>query len=141
MKNHVRLLAAALLALALVLSAAAPAMASTTKNLDGYRYWTSLVGVTVIKHWSVTTFTYTGKALTTPKALSQSWWTCPPTFESSSGQGWDWYTTSASGTGRSNLWCVFVTGVPTPWGPIGSNLKDGHMGNVKYNGSDSMSYY
>jgi hypothetical protein len=141
MKNHMRLLATLFLAIALILCVASPAFATTTKSVSGYNYWTSVVGVTVIKHWSVTTFSYTGSVLTTPKALSQSWWTLPPTFMSSNGQGWDWYTTSKNGTGRSNLWCIFVTGVPTPWGPIGSSLKDGQMANVKYNGSASMSYY
>lgn len=119
-----------------------PASAATkTKDVSCYSYWKSLAGITVTKHWSTTTFSYTGSRLTTPKGLEQSWWTLPPTFKSSTGAGWSWYTTSSKGTGRSKQWVEFVTGVPTPWGPIGSTFKDGHRVDVKYTGSYSRTYY
>lgn len=140
MRTRTSMIWALAVAMALVFSTASTAMAST-KDAPGYSYWKSLAGVTVAKHWSLTTFSYNGSALlSTPKAVSQTWWTFPPTWCSSRNSKWDWYTVGTNGTGRGNNLVVFTVGVPTPWGPIGSNLADRHLTTVRYNGTYSVSY-
>lgn len=142
MKKCTRITTVAILTMAVFLSMTTAAFAGSNRGTqNGYTYRKSLAGITVIKHWTTTTFTYTGAALVNEKGLTQSWWTAPLNYDKSSGAGWDWYTAKTGGTGRSNQWVVFVFGVPTPWGPIGSSLKDGHTANVSYNGGSAMNSY
>lgn len=142
MRDHLRsaLVMAAAFSLAMLVFAT-PAVAST-RTLTGYNYWKSLAGVTVVKHWSYHTFSYDGTSLlSSPRSLDNSYWSLPPTWHKSDSRHWDWYTAGRSGTGRGDVSSVFVTGVPTPWGPIGSSLKDGQWGYVRYNGTGYIAYY
>ena len=135
--KHVKRMSAAIaLACAVLLLTAGGASARTgTHTVSGYRGYKSIIGITVAKHWSSTTYTNTWRSdgyyhLTTPKATTNDWWTLPPTSVAGSSMGWSWYTTSAEGSGQSCIKVVFKWGVPSPWGSIGGEFTDTHLGHV-----------
>lgn len=108
---------------------------AATKNVYGYSQYKSLVGITVTKHWSTTTFSYDGKRLLDPHSIPRNdSWTLIPTTEIGSFKKWNFYSYSLRGSGQSSATKKFLFGVPTPWGPIGSTITDTHVGEVSYNG-------
>lgn len=131
-------LVVALLLGALLALLAAPAGASAavkTKSVTGYTSYKSLAGVTVIKHWSTTTFSYNGNYLKNPHGIPRNdAWTLPPTSETASSKWWNFYSYSYHGSGLSSARKKFVVGIPTPWGPVGSTITDTHVGHVYYDG-------
>jgi hypothetical protein len=139
-------LATTALALTVLCFAAGSASASTGRHtISGYSRWRSIAGITVAKHWSTTTFTTEFRSnghlyLTTPKGTTNDYWTLPPTSVASANKGWDWYDTSAYGTGRSHIKVKFVWGVPTPWGSVGGSFTDTHLGNVSAWGTGYVTY-
>lgn len=106
------------------------------KTVSVNRSYKSLLNIVVARHYSDTTFTYgSGKLYKSPRALSNDWWTLPPNFKSGSSKSWDWYNTGKGATGRSNLQVRYTWGVPTPWGPVGSNYSSRIKVSFKSNGS------
>ncbi len=64
------------------------ASAASTKSISGYSSCKSLAGVTVIKHWSTTTFGYNGDYLKDPHGFPRNdAWTFPGTTEPGSSSG------------------------------------------------------
>lgn len=113
---------------------------ASTKTVTIVRSFKSLVGLTVAKHYSTTTWTYGGGTLySSPRGIDVDWWTAPLNNYKSHSKKWDWYTTGKGGTGRSNTQVVFVFGVPTPWGPVGSSYSSRIYTTV--NGSGGYSYF
>jgi hypothetical protein len=132
------------LATLLFIFSASPAVAATTYTstvaINSGR--TSLLNITVEKYNTRTQWSYSNNKLTTPKSLSYSYWTLPPTWFVSSTQNWSYYTTgSAGGTGLAIYRGNFVFGVPTPWGGIGASNSVTQNITVKSNGGYSWSVY
>lgn len=124
------------IAILALLAIAGPASAVMTKSsIAGYSSYKSLVGITVIKHWSTTTFSYNGSYLKDPHGIPRNdAWTLPPTTETASSRWWNYYSYAYHGTGLSSARKKFVVGIPTPWGPVGSTITDTHLGHVYYDG-------
>lgn len=121
--------------LLLMLAFVESAYAVSTKSIEGYSSYRSLAGVTVIKHMSTTTFSYNGNYLKDPHGIPRNdAWTLLGTTEVASSKKWNFYSYAYHGTGSSSAYKKFITGVPTPWGPIGSSISDTHVGHVYYDG-------
>lgn len=93
-----------------------------TSTLTRTSSWKSLAGLTVVKHYGYTTWTYSGGGTmySSPRSATSSYWTAPLNYCKNQGASFDWYNTGYGTTARSNIWASFEFGVPTPWGPIGS---------------------
>jgi hypothetical protein len=105
--------------------------AATTRTVTSTNSYKSLVGLTVVKHYGYTTWTYSGGTMySSPRAVTGSYWTAPLNYNNGLGSSWDWYTTGSGGTARANHWAKFTFGVPTPWGPVGSTLLSRILLNV-----------
>lgn len=107
-----------------------------TKTLTRTTSYKSLAGLTVIKHYGYTTWTYSGGGTmySSPRAVSSSYWTAPLNYNNGQGASWDWYNTGSGATARSNIWARFTFGVPTPWGPIGSTTFNRQLTTVNGSG-------
>jgi len=112
---------------------------STIKTVTVTTNMKSLVGLTVAKHYATTWWQYDGSRLLSTRGVDNDHWTVPPNFNTGGSKGWDWYSVGTGGTGRSYSKKSYTFGVPTPWGPVGSNYSDTTRTTVKYNGS--YSYY
>lgn len=113
---------------------------ATVRTVTITRTFKSLAGLTVARHDSTTTWTYGGGYLySSPRAISVDWWTAPLNNYKSHSATWDWFTPGQGGTGRSNTQVVFVFGVPTPWGPVGSSYSSRIHTTV--NGNGGYSYF
>lgn len=99
-----------------------------------------MVGITVIKHYGYTTWTYSGGGTmySSPRAVSSSYWTAPLNYANGQGASWDWYNTGYGATARSNIWAKFTFGVPTPWGPIGSTTFSRQLTSVNGRGGSTI---
>lgn len=110
---------------------------ATVKTVTTTRKYKSLVNITVAKHIAATSFAYDGDRLyTTGRGMDNDWWTLPPNFKSGDNKKWDWYQAKEGGTGRSNMQVEYTWGVPTPWGPVGSNYSS----RIKHYFTSSGSY-
>lgn len=113
---------------------------ATVTTAHVWRNYKSLVGLTVARHDSWTTWTWSGGYLySSPKGIDVDWWTAPLNNYKSHSQKWDWFTAGQGGTGRSNTQVQFVFGVPTPWGPVGSSYTSRIRTTV--NGYGNYSYF
>ncbi len=108
---------------------------ATTKTVSKTVTYKSVVGLKVASHTAITTFSYNGKTLQSPKSVSTTYSTAPPNFVNTSSAKWDWYTAAS---GRSNSYTKFTFGLPTPWGPVGSNYSSRIFTNVNKSGGYSF---
>ncbi|MBO8168865.1 MAG: hypothetical protein H0Z35_06750 [Thermoanaerobacteraceae bacterium] len=93
---------------------------STWYTLVEYK---SLVGLTVATQKAYTQWTWgDGYLYSFGRALWQDLWSVPPNFWSDASQSWDYFYTGYGGFGQSHHVAKLTFGVPTPWGPIGSNI-------------------
>ncbi len=56
------------------------------------------------------------------RAIWQELWAFPPNFWSDASEWWDYFYSGYGGFGQSHHVATLTFGVPTPWGPIGTNL-------------------
>jgi|GEM_PF-2202677 len=113
---------------------------ATVRTVTVTRTFKSLAGLTVARHDSTTTWTFSGGYLySSPRAIAVDWWTAPLNNYKSHSAQWDWFYSGQGGTGRSNTQVVFVFGVPTPWGPVGSSYSSRIYTTV--NGNGGYSYF
>ncbi|MBT9132559.1 MAG: hypothetical protein DDT33_01082 [Firmicutes bacterium] len=87
------------------------------------RDYRNLFGIVVATHWANTQWgcDLRGTMLSTPRNVWNDSWTAPGYNVSAQGASWNWYNVGVGATAQSNCWVSFVSGLPTPWGPIGGS--------------------
>ncbi len=105
-------------------------------ELTRTNHFRNFLGIVLAAHYGTTAWTYgNGFLVDQPRNIYNDWWTFPPHFMSAESASWDWFHPGENGTGQSNLRVTFVFGIPTPWGPAGSNYTSRIITTVFSDGS------
>lgn len=80
-------------------------------------------GLVVARHWAYTQWAcdLRGTMRSSPRNVWNDYWTNVSYWVSSQSASWNWYRTGFGATAQSNCRVTFMSGLPTPWGPVAGN--------------------
>lgn len=87
--------------------------------------WKSLVGLTVATQEGTVKFRWDtdGYLYDQGRSLTHNTWAFPPNSWSDEEEGWNYFYPGYNGTGEAYFKGKLTFGIPTPWGPIGTQFQ------------------